>query len=250
MKIGIIGYGQMGKTIERVAIARGHSISVIVDPKQGYVLDELSPSVLEDTDVYIDFSVPEAVVENVKMISAHGKSMVVGTTGWYEKLGEIEEITLNRGIALVYSQNFSMGMNIFFDIVQFASRVINHFPEYDVAGFEIHHNRKKDIPSGTAKKISEIVLRNVDRKKKATFFPGNRKIDSEELHFSSVRCGDVVGEHTLILDSSSDTIRLSHSAKNRDGFALGALVAAENIQNLSGVHTFDEILKIVLKEAL
>jgi len=250
VRLGIIGYGQMGNAIEKVAIERGHNVSVIVDPKKGYLFDDIPISALRAVDAYIDFSEPDALVENIKRVADLGKNVVVGTTGWYEKLDMIKEIVSNKGITLIYSQNFSMGMNIFFNIVQFASRVINHFPEYDISGFEIHHNKKKDIPSGTAKKISELIIENVDRKKKPVFYPGNRKISSEELHFSSIRCGNFVGEHTIIMDSPSDTIKLSHSAKNRKGFAIGALIAAENIGNLEGVHTFSEILKRILKEEL
>lgn len=250
MRLGIIGYGRMGNVLKKMAIERGHSVSVIVDPQKGYLFDDIPASVLKTVDVYIDFSEPVTVVENVRRVANLGKNLVVGTTGWYEKLSVVKEIVSNKGITLVYSQNFSIGMNIFFNIVQFASRVINYFPEYDVSGFEIHHNKKKDIPSGTAKKISELIIKNVDRKKESVFYPGNRKIKPEELHFSSIRCGDFVGEHTVIMDSPSDTIKLVHSAKNREGFAVGALVAAENIGNLKGVCTFSEILKLILKEAL
>ncbi len=247
MKFGIIGYGRMGKIVEKVAIERGHIVSVIVDPEEKRSFDELRSSDLKDADVYLDFSVPTAVVENIKRISELGKDMVVGTTGWYEKLGEVEKIVSKNGTTLIHSQNFSIGMNIFFNIVRFTSQLINCFPQYDIAGFEIHHNGKKDMPSGSAKKISEIIIENVDRKDRAVFHTGNRKINPQELHFSSIRCGNFTGEHVVLLDSPSDTIKLTHSAKNRSGFAIGAIVAAENIGKFKGVHTFDEILKSILK---
>lgn len=220
MKIALFGHGNMGKEIERLTNELGkHQIVSIGSQRGGNQIDEEG---IKNADVVIDFTSPEVVVENISRIASLGKNMVVGTTGWYEHLSEVEEIIKKAGIGLIYAQNFSVGANIFFQIITNATRLFNKFEGYDVYGLEIHHKGKKDSPSGTALRIA-------------------REING--LQFASIRAGRNPGFHQVVFDSSADSIILSHQAHNRSGFAAGALLAAEFIQGKKGLHSFDEIFK-------
>lgn len=213
MRIALIGYGKMGHEVE----------SLIKESGQHEVVS------LEEADVAIDFTVPEAVLENVKKAAGLGKNIVVGTTGWYEQMDEVKKIIKEAKTGFIYGSNFSIGANIFFQIVNFASKLFNKYGSYDVAGYEIHHSAKKDIPSGTAKKIASNILEN---------FPGKK-----ELIFSALRVGRFFGYHEVIFDSAADEVRLSHNAHSRRGFAEGALLAAEFIKDKKGFYCFDEVFK-------
>lgn len=189
---------------------------------------------LEEADVAIDFTAPEVVLDNIKKVSGIGKNMVIGTTGWYEQLDQVREVVRKSKIGLIYGQNFSIGANIFFQIVGFASSLFGKFGDYDVAGYEIHHSAKKDNPSGTAKKITSVILENFQKKK--------------ELTFAALRVGRFFGYHEVIFDSAADEIKLSHNAHSRRGFAEGAVLAAEFIKGKKGLHSFDELFKVKAKE--
>ena len=206
MKIGLFGHGNMGTEIERLINESGKHQIVTV----------------EESDVVIDFTSPEIVLENIKKAASLGKNMVVGTTGWYEHLKEVEKIVEESGAGLIYAQNFSVGANIFFQMIANAAKLFNKFDGYDVYGLEIHHKSKKDSPSGTALRIA-------------------REING--LQFTSVRAGRNPGFHQVVFDSEADSITLSHQAHNRSGFAAGALLATEFIEGKKGLYTFDELFK-------
>ncbi|MBI1975428.1 MAG: 4-hydroxy-tetrahydrodipicolinate reductase, partial [Candidatus Vogelbacteria bacterium] len=206
MRIALIGYGKMGKEVERVAKLRGIEIAAIIDPKaekkegQYKVITE---DALRNADVAIDFTMPSAAIENIRKVSALGKNMVVATTGWHDKLDEARHIVGSTGIGLIYSSNFSVGVNVYFRIIEEAAKLFNKVDAYDAYGYEAHHNQKVDSPSGTAKTAAEILLRNIERKKKAVYDKFDRKIEPDELHFASIRAGSIPGTHAVGFDSEA-----------------------------------------------
>lgn len=241
MKIALIGYGNMGHEVENLINESGvHQVVSISykNPKDG-----LDKEGITKADVVIDFTSPEVVVSTIKEVAGMGKNMVVGTTGWYDFLPEVKAVVKRAKTGFIYAQNFSIGANIFFKIVGFASSLFGKFGNYDVAGFEIHHTGKKDSPSGTAKKLASVIMENFPKKKKLETGRLDRQINKDELHFASLRAGRNPGYHEVIFDSLSDEIKLSHSAHGRRGFAEGALVAAEFIKNKKGFYSFDEVFK-------
>jgi 4-hydroxy-tetrahydrodipicolinate reductase len=264
MRLAIIGYGKMGKLIESLAMARGHQIAAVIDPYGGGVSLAGKPVVpslddagnLGDPEAAVEFTRPDRAPENIRALAERRIPAVVGTTGWYDKLEELEKVVEAAGSSLVWASNFSLGVNLFYRIAAYAAGIIDPFPEYDVGGWEAHHNKKADSPSGTAKTLVEQVLAQTSRKTRAVWDSLDRPPGEEELHFSSLRVGSLPGVHTLVFDSPADTISLSHSARNRDGFALGALRAAEWLispqpgepagEPRRGVFTMDDVLKGIL----
>lgn len=236
LKIVLLGYGKMGQSVEHIANMRNHKIVAKIDPQCPEASFELSHA-----DVIIDFTRPESVLANVKKFAPLGKNIVMGTTGWYEHLPEIKQIIKEENIGFFYSPNFSVGVNIFLKIVEEAAKLINHYPEYDIAGIEYHHNQKKDAPSGTAKAIAEKLLKNITRKKQVCYDMVNREIKGDEIHFPSLRTGTFPGTHTVIFDSQVDSINVTHTAKTREGFALGALLAAEWLKGKKGIYTMEDL---------
>lgn len=190
----------------------------------------------------IDFTSPKVVFDNIEKVSSLGKNMVVGTTGWYENLKKAEEIVKEREVGFIYSPNFSIGANIYLRIVAEAAKLLSRFKNYDVYGFEIHHTGKKDSPSGTALRLAKEILKNFQTKRVVQVERLNRQIKADELHFASVRGGRNPGHHQVVFDSNADEITISHSAHNREGFARGAILAAEFIKDKKGFYTFDEVL--------
>jgi len=242
MKIALLGYGNMGKEVVRVINGeKKHQIVTIVF-KEGK--GEIREEEIKPAEVVIDFTSPAIVLDNIKKVSALGKNMVVGTTGWYENLKEVERIIKENNIGFIYAPNFSIGANIYFKIVGWASQFLSQFENYyDVFGLEIHHHKKKDSPSGTALKISQEILRHFKNKKIIQTEKLDRQIKPEELHFVAVRGGRNPGFHQVRFDSSADEIMISHSAHNREGFARGAILAVEFIKDKKGFYTFDDVLK-------
>lgn len=209
MKIGLIGYGKMGKKVEELATKRGHTISSILTSKR-------TPS--PKADILIDFSTPDAVIDNIRL-AAHLKTpIVVGTTGWYDKLKTAETLVKEANTALLYAANFSIGVHLFLRLAKEAARL---YKDYDIAGVETHHKEKKDAPSGTALAIEKATGRSVP--------------------FSSIRVGSVPGTHTLIFDSPIDQVTLTHEARGRDGFANGAVIAAEWLVGKKGIFTIEDL---------
>ncbi len=243
MKIALLGYGNMGKEIERLVNEEKKHQIVSISFGSDRSDEKIDEEGILKSDVVIDFTSPKVVFDNIEKVSSLGRNMVVGTTGWYENLKKVEEIIKERGIGFIYSPNFSIGANIYLRIVAEAAKLLSQFKNYDVYGFEIHHSGKKDSPSGTALRLAKEILKNFPAKKVIQTEKLARKINPDELHFASVRGGKNPGFHQIVFDSNADEIVLSHSAHNREGFARGAILAAEFIKEKKGFYTFDELLK-------
>jgi 4-hydroxy-tetrahydrodipicolinate reductase len=224
----------MGHEIEAVAREQGDTIVGIFD------IDKLADvASLRKADVCIEFSTPDAVVRNIQTAIDAGVDIVVGTTGWYDRLGEIRDRVRNS--ALLYSANFSLGVNIYFRIVARAAELMQSAPAYDLYVHESHHRQKADSPSGTALRLADILLERIDRKKTILRDRSDGRIDPAALHVTSTRVGTVPGAHTVAFDSEADQIEITHIAKNRRGFALGALRAAHWVRGKKGVFTMDDV---------
>lgn len=241
MKIALVGYGNMGQELERViAESKKHSVVSVSYGKKNTGLDKKG---IQKADVVIEFTSPEIVYKNIEEIAQLNKNIVIGTTGWYSHMSRVKKIVKKTNIGLIYGQNFSIGANIFFALIEFSSKMFSRFGDYDVYGYEIHHSGKKDSPSGTAKKITQVIMDNFPRKTFLQENKLNRQIKENELHFASVRGGHNRGMHEVIFDSPADEIKLIHAAHGRRGFAQGAIMAAEFIQNKKGIYDFGEIFK-------
>lgn len=226
--------------IEQAALNKGYVIAAKIGPN---CFDKIiSEKSIVDADVCIDFTHPESALENIKKSATLGKNIVVGTTGWYDGLDEARKIVMENGVGLLYSPNFSLGVALFLEIISEAAALIAPFQTYDVGGFEIHHSQKADSPSGTARAIADRLLSKIPSKKKAQFTLREGLGKQDELHFASARFGYNPGTHSVIFDSPADTITLTHAARNREGFAEGALKAAEWLQNKKGFYTLDNML--------
>jgi 4-hydroxy-tetrahydrodipicolinate reductase len=243
MKIALCGYGKMGHEIELIARARGHEITALFD-----IDKPLSPEALKATpvDVVIDFTQPDAVSTNVRVVAKAGTPIVIGTTGWEKERPKISKMVTDAGIACVYASNFSIGVNLFFKIVKEAAKLLSS-ADYDVFITEAHHRMKKDYPSGTALRLSEEVLAGLKSKTKvlADLKQGDA-IPKDTILISSIRAGAITGTHTVGFDSEEDSIELTHTAKSRRGFALGAVRAAEWIVGKKGFYRFEENLTEIL----
>jgi len=242
MNIALIGYGKMGKEIERIAKEKDITVKQIFTIENNLCAMAITKQSLKDVDVCIDFSTPTATIENIKAVADCGKNIVVGTTGWFDKLKEIEKVVKEKKIGFLHSPNFSLGMNIFYQVISSTSHIFEKFDCYDVAIHEIHHKGKADSPSGTALTLGQIILQNIRRKKEMLHETVHKQIKSEQLHITSSRIGNVIGTHSVLFDSDADTIELLHTAKNRVGFALGALAAAEWLKGKKGVYTMKDVI--------
>ena len=236
----------MGKEIEKILVSRGHKVAGIVDPMLDGAYKEVTKEALDSADVVIDFSTPSAVQKNCEAYALGSTPVVLGTTGWGDKYDLIKGIIEKSGIGFVWGSNFSIGAHMLFKIAAYASAMINGIPEYDIMVHEMHHKRKKDSASGTAITLAERILEANTRKTRIVTECLDRKIEDCELHVSSTRGGDIPGIHTVYIDSPADTIQISHSARNRSGFALGAVMAAEWIQNKKGFYAVDDFIKEIL----
>lgn len=234
MKIALIGYGKMGREIEAAAREQGETIAKTFD-----IGNPVDVAALADVDLCIEFSTPQTVIQNIRVAIEARKDIVVGTTGWYEQLPEIRKTVKESG--LLYSPNFSIGVNIVFRLVQAAAELMNNAPQYDPYIHELHHRQKVDSPSGTALKLGEILLSKMARKERLETQALNRRIDPAELHVSSTRVGTFAGTHTVGFDSDADLIEITHTAKSRRGFALGAVRAAQWLKGRKGVFTMDDV---------
>jgi 4-hydroxy-tetrahydrodipicolinate reductase len=249
MKIAIIGYGKMGKMLEEKSTQKNIVVTSIIDPNEKNAsFKSIDAKSVAEADVCIDFSHPEAVINNINALARLNKNVVVGTTGWYDNLNYVRETVEKSNIGFIYAGNFSIGMNLFYRIIEYSSKLFNKFDDYDAAGYEIHHNKKADCPSGTAKQIVDIMVQNISRKTKPLFESPEDMINSTDLHFSSVRCGHIPGTHKILFDSLPDTIELSHIARNREGFTDGALLAAEWIDGKKGFFTLNDFINNIINE--
>lgn len=247
MKISIVGYGQMGQLIERCARERSIKIASTIDPFHPDATHKtIDAESMKEVDVCICFTQPDVAFDNIKDVCQYKKHAVIGTTGWTGRMEEVRKMVDESGIGLVYSSNFSIGVNIFFKLIEQAAKVMNAFDVYDVLGWEAHHNRKMDSPSGTATTIANMLLQQIERKTKVVEEKLDRKIEPEELHFASMRCGNIPGTHAVLFDSEFDTIELKHTARNRLGFATGAVIASEWIKDKTGLFTEADMMKQML----
>ena len=234
MKIALIGFGKMGREIDSVAREQGEVIARVFEWDC-----IVTPEALADVDICVEFSTPDAVLQNIRTAIEASRDIVVGTTGWYQHLSEIKGSVKESG--LLYSSNFSLGMNIFFRIVKQAAVLMNKVADYDPYVHEVHHRQKADSPSGTALSLAHILTENIHRKKEILTKPPEGKINPDILHVSSTRAGFFPGTHTVGFDSEADLIELQHTAKSRRGFALGALAAARWLRGRKGVYTMDDV---------
>jgi len=230
MKIALIGYGTMGKLIERLAVEKGHEIGVIIDDSDANSFAGEIAEKLRSCDVAIDFTIGMAVPRNVEACVKAHVPVVVGTTGWNEDRTAIENLVRNGEGALIFGANFSIGVNLFYKVAEYAAELFSKFSEYEAFIEEQHHSRKKDAPSGTALKLKEVVEKHV-------------KIGQ----IAATRAGSIPGTHRLGFDSAADQILLEHTARSREGFALGAIMAAEWIVGKNGFYEFSEVLEEIGK---
>ncbi|OXG08883.1 dihydrodipicolinate reductase [Flavobacterium araucananum] len=232
MKIALLGYGKMGKVIERIALERGHEIVLKKDEFNSY--DGLSTA-----DVAIDFSVPTAAVANISNSFNNNVPVVSGTTGWLEHFDEMIALCNEKKGGFISSSNFSLGVNIFFELNEYLAKIMSQFDSYNVTMEEIHHTQKLDAPSGTAISLAKGVIEN------STY--ANWTLDeakTNEIHIEAKRIGDVPGTHTVTYDSIVDSIELKHTAHNREGFALGAVIAAEWLAGKTGIYSMKDVLNL------
>ncbi len=236
MKIAIIGYGKMGHEIEKMALANGHEVVVKLDNKP------MSDKDIEDfttAEVAIEFSEPEAAVNNFNMCFNMGIPVVSGTTGWLDHYDEIRKLCIDGNHSFFYSPNFSLGVNLFFEINRKLAKLMNKYDNYDINVSEVHSKDKLDIPSGTAIRIAEDICENTTNIDNWSF---NDKDNKDSISIKSGRENNVIGNHTVNYESDVDSIELTHKAKNRKGFATGAIVAAEFLINRKGFCEMKDLL--------
>jgi 4-hydroxy-tetrahydrodipicolinate reductase len=236
MKIALLGYGKMGKTIEQVARQRGHEIALIIDQEN---VQDLNPGNLQKIDVAIEFSTPESAFPNVMKCLESGTPTVVGTTGWLHLLPQAQAACRQHHAALLVSSNFSIGVNLFFAINSYVAQLMDQHPEYRVSIEEIHHTQKKDRPSGTAITLAEQIL---SRQKRKTKWVSGETGKAEEISITSKRIDPVPGTHTVLYNSEIDTLEIKHTAHSRMGFANGAVWAAEFLQDKTGIFEMRDVL--------
>ena len=237
MNISLIGYGKMGKTIEQIALNRGHQIVSIVDINNP---EEFQSANFKSADVAIEFTTPATAFDNYMKSFAAGVPVVSGTTGWLDRISEIKEKCEKEGKTFFYASNFSIGVNIFFALNKYLAKIMNNFPSYNISMTETHHIHKLDAPSGTAITLAEGIIENVDRKDRWTLETAEQPTD---LPIHAIREGEVPGIHEVTYESDVDYISIKHDAKSRAGFALGAVVAAEFTAGKKGFLGMDDMLK-------
>lgn len=236
MKIALIGYGKMGRAIEEVALQKGHEVILKIDVNN---IGDFTTENLRRADVAIEFTGPQSAPENIKRCIAAGIPVVSGSTGWLSAWNEIKEYCAEKKGALVYASNYSIGVNLFFELNTYLSGLMAPYAEYEVKIEETHHTEKKDAPSGTAISLAEQVLQNIKRKKSWINHPSSVP---GELEIISRRIDPAPGTHTIKYTSSIDDIEITHTAHNRKGFAGGAVLAAEFVRGKIGVYNMKDVL--------
>lgn len=236
MKIALLGYGRMGKTIEEIAKNRGHEIVLKVS-------DDIENHDLKKADVAIDFSIPDAAFQNITTCFRAGVPVVSGTTGWLEDYEKAIKICSEENSAFIYASNFSLGVNVFFELNQKLAGMMQGLEDYSVEIEEIHHTKKLDAPSGTAISLAEQILHENSQLKGWQL----DSADENKIPIHAKRIEDVPGTHVISYDSEIDTIEIKHTAKSRQGFALGAVVAAEYLQNRTGIYSMKDVLADLFK---
>jgi len=237
MRIALIGYGKMGQLIEEIALEKGHSISIRITSKN---TEDFTAENLADTDVAIEFTTPHAAYDNVKKCLDFGLPVVCGSTGWNAQLQEMRAYCQSKGGAFLHASNFSIGVNIFFEVNSLLAQLMAKQPSYDVLVKEIHHTHKKDAPSGTAVTIAEQILQHIIRKQSWVNTPAAA---ANELPIISERIDPAPGTHHVKYTSEIDDIEIIHTAHSRKGFASGAVLAAEFLKGKTGVFTMKDVLQ-------
>jgi 4-hydroxy-tetrahydrodipicolinate reductase len=238
MNIALIGYGKMGKVIEQIALQRNHNISLIIDLENQH---QFAKENFINVDVAIEFTTPHTAMDNLAKCAFIGVPVVCGTTGWYNKAEEIETLFEEHNGSLLYTSNFSIGVNLFFKINEYVAKLLSSQSQYSVSLQEIHHTQKKDAPSGTALSLANQIL---------PFYPSKKSIvntktnDDNVLSIESLREDPAPGTHHIMYESIEDSIQITHTAHNRNGFALGAVLAAEYIYDKKGIFTMQNVLNI------
>ena len=232
MKIALLGYGKMGQVIERIALERGHEI--VLKKDENNTFDGLS-----NADVAIDFSVPSAAVSNISSCFHSNVPVISGTTGWLEHYDEMAALCEAKNGGFISSSNFSLGVNIFFELNEYLAKIMSKFDSYSVNMEEIHHTQKLDAPSGTAISLAKGVIENSSYTNWTL-----KKPEAKQIHIEAKRIGTVPGTHTVTYTSLVDTIEIKHTAHNREGFALGAVIAAEWIVGKQGIFTMKDVLDL------
>ncbi len=234
MKIALIGYGKMGKTLEKIAVSRGHEVVLKIDVDNRNDFDRLG-----EADVAIEFTRPESAVLNLEKCIRAGVPVVCGTTGWLRGFERISDLCKVEKSAFFYASNYSIGVNIFFEINKRLADMMNNYPMYDVAMEEIHHTQKLDAPSGTAITLAEGIFENMTRK---TNWVCNTEGSSSDINITAKRIDPAPGTHVIRYDSPIDTIEITHTAHSREGFATGAVLAAEWLKDKQGVFSMKDLL--------
>ncbi|PST81658.1 4-hydroxy-tetrahydrodipicolinate reductase [Pedobacter yulinensis] len=244
MKIALLGYGKMGQIIEKFALERGHEVVLKIHDQNG---SELNKRNLQQADVAIDFSTPDAVMHNIYQCFEANVPVVVGTTGWYGNLQAVKNDCMSGNHTLLWGSNFSIGVNLFFHVNKVLARLMNRYPVYDVQVEEIHHTQKLDSPSGTAITIAEGIIENLDRKSEWVNIQAASEDEpvpqAGQLLIESLRIEQVPGTHTVLYSSEVDDIEFKHTAHSRAGFALGAVIAAEWLQNKQGFYSVSDVFE-------
>jgi len=249
VKLALLGYGRMGHEVERLAVAQGHEVGVRLDIDDNTAGAGITTAAFASIDAAIDFSVPTAVFDNIDRATDVGIPLVVGTTGWDARIDEVRRLVDERDAAVVYGANLSIGANLFFRTVEHAARLfdaIGEHADYDPYVLEHHHRNKADTPSGTALHLAGLVTEASDAKKTVQTGNPEGSIDTEALHIASLRAGTAFGEHTVGFDGAADAVKLTHTARSREGFAAGALLAARWIIGRKGCFEFGSVLDEIL----
>jgi 4-hydroxy-tetrahydrodipicolinate reductase len=231
MKLALLGYGKMGKLVETIALRQGWEIGPKLDIAENVGGNGITSASMAGVDVAIEFSQPEAVLQNIEAAASLGINLVIGTTGWANQKAKVEQIVQRSGIGLIYGANFSLGMNLFFEIISHTARVMGMVPQYDAYISEEHHKAKKDAPSGTALNLLDLMRPH---------------LSDPNLSIASIRAGWIPGTHTIGFDSEADTITLEHCARSRQGFAEGAVLAARWIAGKKGVYDFRQVFREIV----
>lgn len=237
MKIALIGYGKMGHEIEKIALSRGHSIQIKIDKNN---LEALNETNFNKSDIAIEFTQPDFAVNNYKACFKKNIPVVSGTTGWLKEFEEISQLCNDTNQSFFYASNFSIGVNIFFELNKKLAQLMNSISGYDVEMNEIHHAEKLDEPSGTAISLAEQIIDNLDTKTNWSLNPS----DNSDIKIKAERIKNVPGTHSVLYKSDVDEITIKHEAKNRKGFALGAVLAAEFLVDKKGVYNMQDLLSL------
>jgi 4-hydroxy-tetrahydrodipicolinate reductase len=231
MKLALMGYGKMGKLVETIALRQGWEVGPKLDIAENVGGSGITAESMAGVDVAVEFSQPEAVLQNIEAAARLGINMVIGATGWAKQKAKVEQIVQDSGIGLIYGANFSLGMNLFFEIMAHTARIMGMVPQYDAYISEEHHRAKKDAPSGTALNLLDLMRPH---------------LSNPNLSIASIRAGWIPGTHTIGFDSEADTITLEHRARSRQGFAEGAVLAARWIAGKKGFYDFRQVFREIV----